>query len=159
MSYLVPRLRTPQQSYGPSLGVKKSRKCDLATDLTLPKAIQEQQTQEERSTNYSDLPRTFLGLFAHVLERLSRDVAGTEPGPSPSGQAPKPVSWRRRPPRSGIGPGSAFQQHRFPGSGSFNERPRVGVLFSRGLYSWRKIGRRRFCVEKSVCYAAAAGGG
>jgi hypothetical protein len=108
MSYLVPRLRTPQQSYGPSLGVKKSRKCDLATDLTLPKAIQEQQTQEQRSTNYSDLPRTFLGLFAHVLERLSRDVAGTEPGPSPPGQAPKPVSWRRRPLRSGIGAEPAF---------------------------------------------------
>jgi len=34
MSYLVPRLRTPQQSYGPPLGVKKGRKCDLATDLT-----------------------------------------------------------------------------------------------------------------------------
>src|ERR1700732_1402068 len=34
MSYLVPRLRTPQQSYGPPMGVKKGRKCDLATDLT-----------------------------------------------------------------------------------------------------------------------------
>ena len=34
MSYLVPRLRTPQQSYGPPVGVKKGRKCDLATDLT-----------------------------------------------------------------------------------------------------------------------------
>jgi hypothetical protein len=41
ISYLMPRLRTPQQSYGPSLGVKKGRKCDLATDLTLPKKKEE----------------------------------------------------------------------------------------------------------------------
>jgi hypothetical protein len=63
MSYLVPRLRTPQQSYGPLLGVKKGRKCDLATDLTRPKAIQEQQTQIQCSTTYRQLPITFLGLF------------------------------------------------------------------------------------------------
>ena len=63
MSYLVPRLRTPQQSYGPLLGVKKGRKCDLATDLTRPKAIQEQQTQKQCSTTYRNLPITFLGLF------------------------------------------------------------------------------------------------
>src|ERR1700756_3264108 len=63
MSYLVPRLRTPQQSYAPPLGVKKGRKCDLATDLTRPKAIQEQQTQRQCSTSYSEVPRTFLGLF------------------------------------------------------------------------------------------------
>src|SRR6202022_4460564 len=64
MSYLMPRLRTPQQSYGPSLGVKKGRKCDLATDLTLPKAIQEQQTQNQCSTAYRDLPRAFKKFFS-----------------------------------------------------------------------------------------------
>src|SRR4029077_6616574 len=63
MSYLVPRLRTPQQSYGPSLGVKKGRKCDLATDLTLPKAIQEQQTQKKGTTTNRVLPKTFLTPF------------------------------------------------------------------------------------------------
>src|SRR6266852_120163 len=31
ISYLVPRLRTPQKSIGPPLGVKKGRKFDLAT--------------------------------------------------------------------------------------------------------------------------------
>src|SRR5258708_16541400 len=71
MSYLVPRLRTPQQSYGPPLGVKKGRKCDLATDLTLPKAIQEQQTQNQCSTHYREVPRTFLRFFEGVGRRLT----------------------------------------------------------------------------------------
>jgi hypothetical protein len=35
ISYLVPRLRTPQKSFGPPLGVKKGRKFDLATALRL----------------------------------------------------------------------------------------------------------------------------
>jgi len=139
-------------------GRKKSRKCDLATDLTLPKAIQEQQTQEQRSTNYSDLPRTFLGLFARVLERLSRDVAGTEPGRARRGRnqsgcrgvaiLPEAES-ELDPPSCNIISGRRFVQREATG----------WVLLSRGLCSWRKIGRRRFCVEKSVCYAAAAGGG
>jgi hypothetical protein len=73
----MPRLRTPQQSYGPSLGVKKGRKCDLATDLTLPKAIQEQQTQTQCSTAYSDLPRTFLGLFSGAHTKINTE--GTRP--------------------------------------------------------------------------------
>jgi hypothetical protein len=35
ISYLVPRLRTPQKSFGPPLGAKKSRKFDPATALRL----------------------------------------------------------------------------------------------------------------------------
>src|SRR6266478_6155317 len=33
ISYLVPRLRTPQKSFGPPLGAKKGRKFELATAL------------------------------------------------------------------------------------------------------------------------------
>src|ERR1700730_11478424 len=74
MSYLVPRLRTPQQSYGPSLGVKKGRKCDLATDLTLPKAIQEQQTRNQSSTVYRVLPETFLTRLLDQRTPARKDI-------------------------------------------------------------------------------------
>src|SRR5258708_19770048 len=71
ISYLVPRLRTPLQSYGPSLGVKKGRKFELATDLKLPKTIQEQQTQNQHST-----PTAFnLELFLRVFLGLTRTRA------------------------------------------------------------------------------------
>src|SRR5258707_426505 len=79
ISYLVPRLRTPQQSYGPSLGVKKGRKFELATDLTLPKAIQEQQTQNQHSTPAAfHLELFFAGVFGVNAE--PRGPVGHEEG-------------------------------------------------------------------------------
>src|SRR6266849_6430615 len=49
ISYLLSRLRSPCGT-GRLWAQKKGRKCDLATDLTLPKAIQEQQTQRQCNT-------------------------------------------------------------------------------------------------------------
>ena len=62
ISYLVPRLRTPQKSFGPPLGAKKAASVTLRR-FTIPKAIQEQQTQEQRSTTTAKHLVLFLGFF------------------------------------------------------------------------------------------------
>jgi hypothetical protein len=59
MSYLVPRLRTPLQSYGPPWGVKKGRKCDLATDLT----DQRRYKSNKRKTSVAQPTAKYLGVF------------------------------------------------------------------------------------------------
>src|SRR5712664_353309 len=61
ISYLVPRLRTPQKSFGPSLGAKKSRKCDLATALRFQrryKSIKRKYSLAQRTAKHLEL---FLG--------------------------------------------------------------------------------------------------
>jgi len=58
-SYLVPRLRTPQQSYGPPVGVKKGRKCDLATDLT----YQRRYKSNKRKYSVAQTTWKYLALF------------------------------------------------------------------------------------------------
>src|SRR5712675_637004 len=63
MSYLVPRLRTPQQSYGPPVGVKKGRKCDLATDLT----YQRRYKSNKRKYSVAQTTWKYLALFWGVV--------------------------------------------------------------------------------------------
>src|SRR5580704_9221511 len=52
----MPRLRTPQQSYGPRPGVKKGRKFEPCDRFTLTYAIQEQQTQLQSNISGGGCP-------------------------------------------------------------------------------------------------------
>ncbi len=78
MSYLVPRLRTPQQSYGPPVGVKKGRKCDLATDLTYQRRYKSNKRKYSVAQTTWKYLALFWGLFVTQREGLQdkKDVKG-----------------------------------------------------------------------------------
>src|SRR5712692_11322587 len=71
ISYLVPRLRTPQNSFGPSLGVKKGRKFDLATALQL----QRRYKSNKRKYSVAQTTAKYLELFWGVFSRRKRPAA------------------------------------------------------------------------------------
>jgi hypothetical protein len=60
ISYLVPRLRTPQKSFGPPSGAKKSRKFDLATALRLRRRYKSNK-RKNRIAQPTILDKTYFG--------------------------------------------------------------------------------------------------
>src|ERR1700724_1402091 len=88
----MPRLRTPQQSYGPRPGVKKGRKFEPCDRFTLTYAIQEQQTQLQSNIRGGGCPAISWGCCG-PLSRSARCSGNVE-------RAPWPPSLRIRRPAS-----------------------------------------------------------
>jgi hypothetical protein len=62
ISYLVPRLRTPQKSFGPSLGAKKGRKFELATALRFQRRYKSNKRKYSVAQTVALYQELFLGV-------------------------------------------------------------------------------------------------